>query len=100
MIDKIKHYSALKTVGQGRKCFSGINIFCKIDTNTEEKILNIDTCSSQGRNSTRQPISEFAGGGLNRIVCLNKILFKLDFNKKEKFLKVKSDQINHPVTDT
>jgi hypothetical protein len=31
---------------------------------------NVGTWSSQGRNSTLHPISEFAGGGLNRIVCL------------------------------
>ena len=27
------------------------------------------SCTSMGRNSTRQPMGEFAGGGLNRRVC-------------------------------
>lgn len=27
------------------------------------------SCTSIGRNSTRQPIGEFVGGGLNRSVC-------------------------------
>jgi hypothetical protein len=38
-----------------------------------KKMVLFFTWSSQGRNSTLQPISECAGGGLKRIVCLQKL---------------------------